>query len=49
LGELREAGLACVYGVARDKTAAARFVYPKFGGLGVRWSPDFEVAQKLAA
>ncbi|HEY5770103.1 MAG TPA: GNAT family N-acetyltransferase [Terrimicrobium sp.] len=49
LGELHEAGLACAYGVARDKTAAARFVYPKFGGLGGRWSPDFEVAQKLAA
>ena len=49
LGELREAGFARAYGVARDKTAAARFVYPKFGGLGGRWSPDFEVAQKLAA
>jgi predicted N-acetyltransferase YhbS len=49
LGELRDAGLARAYGVARDKTAVARFVYPKFGGFGGRWSPDFEVAQKLAA
>jgi GNAT superfamily N-acetyltransferase len=49
LAALRDAGLARVYGVARDKTAAARFVYPKFGGFGARWSPDFEVAQKLAA
>ncbi len=49
LGQLRDAGLARAYGVAREKTAAARFVYPKFGGLGGRWSPDFEVAQKLAA
>jgi GNAT superfamily N-acetyltransferase len=49
LAALRDAGLARAYGVVRDKTAAARFVYPKFGGSSERWSPDFEVAQKLAA
>ena len=49
LAALREAGLARAYGVTRDKSAAARFVYPKFGGSGGRWAPDFEVAQKIAA
>jgi GNAT superfamily N-acetyltransferase len=46
---LREAGVKRAYGVTRDKSTAARFVYPKFGGLGGRWVPDFEVAQKIAA
>jgi GNAT superfamily N-acetyltransferase len=49
LAALRDAGLARAYGVARDRTAAARFLYPKFGGSREPWSPDFEVAQKLAA
>ena len=49
LGALCDAGLARAYGVARDKTAAARFLYPKFGGFGGRWPSDFEVAQTLAA
>ncbi|HEY5705243.1 MAG TPA: GNAT family N-acetyltransferase [Terrimicrobiaceae bacterium] len=49
LAALRDAGLARAYGVARGKTAAARFLYPKFGGSVGRWPPDFEVAQKLAA
>jgi GNAT superfamily N-acetyltransferase len=49
LAFLRDAGLARAHGVARDKSTAARFVYPKFGGDGRRWMPDFEVAQKIAA
>jgi N-acetylglutamate synthase-like GNAT family acetyltransferase len=46
---LRDAGLARAFGVTREKSTAARFVYPKFGGTGGRWMPDFEVAQKIAA
>jgi GNAT superfamily N-acetyltransferase len=49
LAALREAGLSRAYGVVRARTAAARFLYPKFGGSCEPWSPDFEVAQKLAA
>ena len=49
LAALRDAGLARAFGVTRDKSTAARFVYPKFGGSGGRWMPDFEVAQKIAA
>jgi GNAT superfamily N-acetyltransferase len=49
LAALRDAGVARAYGVTRDKSTAARFVYPKFGGFGGRWTPDFEVAQKIAA
>jgi GNAT superfamily N-acetyltransferase len=49
LTALRDAGLARAYGVTRDKSTAARFVYPKFGGSRARWMPDFEVAQKIAA
>jgi GNAT superfamily N-acetyltransferase len=49
LAALRDIGLARAYGVTRDKSTAARFVYPKFDGSGVRWMPDFEVAQKVAA
>ena len=49
LAALRDAGLARAYGVAREKTAAARYIYPKFGGTSGRWPSDFEVAQKLAA
>ena len=49
LAALREAGLARAYGITRDRSTAARFVYPKFGGSSGRWMPDFEVAQKIAA
>lgn len=49
LAALRDTGLARAFGVTRDKSTAARFVYPKFGGSGGRWMPDFEVAQKIAA
>jgi GNAT superfamily N-acetyltransferase len=37
------------YGISREKSTAARFLYPKFGGMGSRWAPDFEVAQRIAA
>jgi predicted N-acetyltransferase YhbS len=33
LSELRERGLTSVSGVTRDKTVAARHVYPKFGSV----------------
>jgi ribosomal protein S18 acetylase RimI-like enzyme len=46
---LQQSGVGRAYGVVRDKTAAARFLYRKFGGFGARWSADFEVAQRLAA
>jgi hypothetical protein len=46
---LREAGLSHAYGISREKSTAARFLYPKFGGLGTRWMPEFEVAQRIAA
>ena len=49
LAALREAGLSRAYGMSREKSTAARFLYPKFGGLGSRWTPDFEVAQRIAA
>ncbi|HEY5744324.1 MAG TPA: GNAT family N-acetyltransferase [Terrimicrobiaceae bacterium] len=49
LAALREAGVSRAYGVTRDKSTAARFLYPKFGGSALRWTPDFEVAQKIAA
>jgi len=49
LAALCDAGVARAYGVTRDKSTAARFVYPKFGGFAVPWTPDFEVAQKIAA
>jgi GNAT superfamily N-acetyltransferase len=49
LSSLRSAGLQNAYGLTRDKTVAARFLYPKFGGFRGHWAPDFEVAQKLAA
>ena len=49
LAALRDAGLSQVYGISREKSTAARFLYPKFGGVGSRWTPDFEVAQRIAA
>jgi predicted N-acetyltransferase YhbS len=49
LAALREAGLSQAYGISREKSAAARFLYPRFGGVGSRWTPDFEVAQRIAA
>lgn len=35
LGVLREAGLASASGITRDLSPAAKFVYPKFGGVAV--------------
>lgn len=49
LSALREAGLSRAYGIAREKTAAARFIYPKFGGTPSPWTPDFAATPKLAA
>jgi hypothetical protein len=49
LAALREAGLAQADGISREKSTAARFLYPKFGGMGSRWARDFEVAQRIAA
>lgn len=49
LAALREAGLKTAYGVTRDKTIAARFIYPKFGGQASPWEQDTDVAPKLAA
>ena len=49
LATLRDAGLSQAYGISREKSTAARFLYPKFGGVGSRWTPDFEVAQRIAA
>jgi GNAT superfamily N-acetyltransferase len=46
---LREAGLKKAFGVTRDKTTSARFIYPKFGGLPEPWNPEFEPAPKIAA
>ena len=49
LAALREAGLSQAYGISREKSTASRFLYPRFGGEGSRWTPDFEVAQRIAA
>jgi hypothetical protein len=46
---LREAGLKKGFGVTREKTTSARFIYTKFGGTSEPWAPDFEPAPKLAA
>lgn len=49
LATLRDAGLRRAYGIAREKTPAARFVYPKFGGVGHPWTTDLGHSPKLAA
>jgi len=46
---LREAGIKKAFGVTREKTTSARFIYPKFGGIPEPWTPDFEPAPKIAA
>lgn len=46
---LRDAGLTRAYGIVREKTAAARFVYPKFEGKSLPWSADLGHSPKLAA
>ncbi len=49
LATLREAGFTCAYGVTREKTAAARFIYPKSGGTAAPWPMDFDIPAKQAA
>lgn len=49
LDALRKAGCKKARGATREKTAAARFVYPKFGGESSPWTLDLEPAPKLAA
>lgn len=49
LTTLRDAGLKRAYGVVREKTPAARFVYPKFGGISQPWTTDLGQSPKLAA
>jgi len=46
---LREAGLTRAFGMAPEKTAAARFIYPKFGGVATPVVTDLESASKQAA
>lgn len=49
LDTLRGAGLKKAYGVVREKTPAARFVYPKFGGTSLPWTAELGHSPKLAA
>jgi GNAT superfamily N-acetyltransferase len=49
LTTLRDAGLRRAYGIVREKTPAARFVYPKFGGVSLPWTADLSHSPKLAA
>ncbi len=46
---VRDAGLGRAYGIVRERTPAARFVYPKFGGVGHPWTTDLGHSPKLAA
>lgn len=46
---LRESGMKKAFGVTREKTTSARFIYPKFGGVSEPWAPDSESAPKIAA
>lgn len=49
LAALREAGLSRARGITPALSAAARYVYPKFGGTGEPWTPAAEPPAKLAA
>jgi GNAT superfamily N-acetyltransferase len=49
LGALAKSGLRTARGVARDRTIAARYIYPKFGGMAEPWDPGFEAPPKVAA
>jgi N-acetylglutamate synthase-like GNAT family acetyltransferase len=49
LAALRKAGLRRAFGVSREKTVAARFLFPKFGGQSEPWHSEFEAAPKIAA
>jgi hypothetical protein len=46
---LRQAGLTQGFGVVRDKTTSARFVYPKFNGQASPWVPTTESPAPVAA
>lgn len=49
LATLREAGLKEGFGIVRDKTTTARFVYPKFDGKATPWTPTAENLAPLTA
>ncbi len=49
LAALRDAGLHKAYGISREKTAAARFLFPKFGGTSEPWQSELEAPPKIAA
>jgi GNAT superfamily N-acetyltransferase len=49
LRALAATGLNRACGVTRDKTTAARFVYPKFGGQASPCTPDWQIPTKIAA
>jgi predicted N-acetyltransferase YhbS len=46
---LRKAGLETAAGVTKNKTTAARYIYPKFDGVAAAWDSDLETAPRLAA
>ncbi len=43
LHALRAAGLTLAHGITRDRTTAARHVYPRFGGRAEPWKPASEI------
>jgi len=49
LSTLRAAGLKSAHGITREKTASARFIYPKSGGTVAPWTFDLEAPSKQAA
>ncbi|MEI6338950.1 MAG: GNAT family N-acetyltransferase [Verrucomicrobiota bacterium] len=50
LSALRADGLKRAYGITREKTASARFIYPKSGGgAAAPWTLDLEAPAKPAA
>ncbi len=40
LRTLRETGLKTAYGLTKERSTAARYVYPSFGGKACSWSED---------
>lgn len=49
LDALHKGGVKKAHAITREKTIAARFVYPKFGGTAAPWTMELEAAPKLAA
>lgn len=49
LAALKDTGLKSAFGVAQGRTTAARYVYPKFGGIPQPWSPNLPSSTDLAA